>query len=235
MKNTKNLLFVVIGLLVIAIVGGTFALNSINQKDPNPVIINTPTPTDEPESPLILKNQINKDAVLWITLEGCEIDNPVFQGDTNEEYLRIDENGEGNIWGSYFLDYINVIENGAFTDKVNIIYGHSYLDVVEDKKFSKLKRYKDKDFAKENPTIDLEFLEGDSQWEIFAATDVPITIDYIDPNPDDKKYQATLDYMLDNSYVDFGVDVTTDDQILVLSTCTSNEDVRFTIAAKLVK
>jgi len=59
------------------------------------------------------------------------------------------------------------------------------------------------------------------------------TIDYIDPNPDDAKYQATLDYLIDNSYVDMGVSVTTEDQILVLSTCTSDENVRFVVAGKL--
>ena len=72
-------------------------------------------------------------------------------------------------------------------------------------------------------------------WQIFAATDIPVSIDYIDPAPDREKLGRTLEYMLDNSYVDFEVDVSTEDQILILSTCTSDEDVRFIIAAKLVK
>ncbi len=179
------------------------------------------------------KNSENSDAVLWLKMEGCEIDNPVFQGEDNDEYLRLDENGQGNIWGCYFLDYINKIENGEFVDKVNIIYGHSKNDDPNSKKFSKLKRYKDEKFAKENPSITLDLLYNSTNWQIFAATDIPIEIDYIDPNPDDEKYAETLNYMLENSYVDFGVDVTTEDQILVLSTCTSDENVRFVVAAVL--
>ena len=41
--------------------------------------------------------------------------------------------------------------------------------------------------------------------------------------------------MVNNSYYDFGVPITTDDQILVLSTCTSDENVRFVVAAKLAQ
>lgn len=178
----------------------------------------------------------NNDVVGWLTVDGCEVDNRVFQAFDNNKYLRVDEEGNYDVWGCYFLDYINIIEDGArLTDKVSIIYGHSFEDTSEDKKFSKLKRYRDAEFASQHPTIEFELLNGTTNWQIFSACQIPITIDYIDPNPDTEKYGATLDYMLENSYVDFGVDVTTDDQILVLSTCTSDENVRFIVAAKLAE
>lgn len=179
---------------------------------------------------------LNNDVVGWLTVDGCEIDNRIFQAADNDKYLRVDEDGNYDVWGCYFLDYINIIENDSrFTDKVNIIYGHSFEDNAEDEKFSKLKRYRDAEFASQHPIIKFDFLNGTSEWQIFSACQIPITIDYIDPNPYEEKYGATLDYMIDNSYVDFGVDVTTDDQILVLSTCTSDENVRFIIAAKFVE
>lgn len=175
----------------------------------------------------------NDDVVGWLTINGCEIDNRVFQSDNNEHYLRLNESGEYDIWGCYFLDYINIHDGKNLSDKVNIIYGHALDDDPNSKKFSKLKRYKDEKFAKENPSITLDLLYNSTSWQIFAATDIPVKIDYIDPNPDDEKYAETLNYMLENSYVDFGVDVTTEDQILVLSTCTSDENVRFVVAAVL--
>lgn len=181
---------------------------------------------------LQLMNQENEDIIGWLTVDGCEIDNPLFQGEDNEEYLRLDENGEGNIWGCYFLDYINHSDGEKLQDKVNIIYGHSKGDDPNEKKFSKLKRYKDETFAKEHSVIKLELLNNNTEWQIFAVTDIPVSIDYIDPNPDTEKYKDTLEYMIDNSYVDFGADVSTEDQILLLSTCTSNEDLRFVVAAK---
>ena len=172
----------------------------------------------------------------WLSVDGCEIDNRIFQAADNEKYLRVDEEGNYDVWGCYFLDYINVIkDNAALADKVNIIYGHSYMDESENEKFSKLKRYRDAEFALQHPVITFDFLNGTSEWQIFSACQIPITIDYIDPNPYEEKYRETLDYMVNNSYVDFGVDVTTENQILVLSTCTSDENVRFIIAAKFVE
>ena len=179
--------------------------------------------------------EANNDVVGWLIVDGCEIDNRVFQSWDNETYLRLDEDGKSDVWGCYFLDYINIIDEGKLIDKVSIIYGHSLNDVVESEKFSKLKRYKDASFAAQHPEITFQLMDGTTQWQIFSACDIPVTIDYIDPNPDDAKYDATLKHMLDNSYVDFGVEVTNQDQILVLSTCTSNENVRFVVAAKLVK
>lgn len=176
----------------------------------------------------------NNDVVGWLTVDGCEIDNVVFQGEDNDEYLRVNEDGESDVWGCYFLDYINVTDGKDLYDKVNIIYGHSLDDLVESEKFSKLKRYKDAEFARRHPTITFELLEGETQWQIFSACDIPITINYIDPNPTDEMHRATLDFMKEYSYVDFGVDVSVDDQLLILSTCTSDESLRFVIAAKRV-
>ncbi len=177
----------------------------------------------------------NNDVVGWLTVNGCEIDNRVFQSYNNDTYLRLDESGQYDVWGCYFLDYINIIENGTMTDKVSIIYGHALDDDPNSEKFSKLKKYKDAAFAKENPEITFRLLDGTTQWQIFSACDIPVTIDYIDPNPDEEKYSVTLEHMLTNSYVDFGVEVTAEDKILVLSTCTSDENVRFVVAAKLAE
>lgn len=176
----------------------------------------------------------NSDAVGWLTVDGCEVDNVVFQGEDNDEYLRVNDEGESDVWGCYFLDYINVTDGKDLYDKVNIIYGHSLDDLTESEKFSKLKRYKDARFARRHPTITFELPEGETLWQIFSACDIPITINYIDPNPTDEMHRATLDFMKEYSYVDFGVDVSVDDQLLILSTCTGDESVRFVIAAKRV-
>lgn len=191
--------------------------------------------TTEEKTSLETAYELNNDVVGWLTVDGCEIDNRIFQAADNNKYLRVDEEGNYDVWGCYFLDYINIIEDDSrFTDKVNIIYGHSFEDNSENEKFSKLKRYRDASFAEQHPIIEFEFLNGMSTWQIFSACQIPISIDYIDPNPDDEKYNKTLIYMLENSFVNFGVDVSTEDQILILSTCTSDENVRFVVAAVLV-
>lgn len=199
-----------------------------------------PQPTAQSYEPFVSREIFdayneNSDVIGWLKLEGCEIDNRVFQCGNNDYYLRLNEAGEYDVWGCYFLDYINVNDGTKLTDKVNIIYGHALDDDPDSEKFSKLKRYKDETFALANPTVEFDLLYANTEWQIFAACDIPVTIDYIDPNPDEEKYTDTLNYMTENSYVDFGVDVTAEDRILVLSTCTSDENIRFVVAAKLVE
>lgn len=177
----------------------------------------------------------NSDVVGWLKVSGCEIDNRVFQAGDNDYYLRRSETGETDVWGCYFLDYINENDGYTLPDKVNIIYGHALDDDPNSEKFSKLKRFKDEEFAQQNGTISFDLLYANTEWQIFSACDIPVTIDYIDPNPDEVKYNETLTYMLENSYVDFGTEVTSEDKILVLSTCTSDENIRFVVAAKLIK
>ena len=176
----------------------------------------------------------NSDVVGWLRLDGCEIDNLVFQSVDNSYYLRKNEEGRYSIWGCYFMDFINLHSGATLYDRVTIIYGHSSGNSANGNKFSKIKRYRDEDFAREHPVITFSLLYREMKWEVFACTDMPVTINYIDPDPTDERYRETFGYMIDNSYVDFGIDLRDDDQILLLSTCTSDPYVRFVLAARLI-
>ena len=48
----------------------------------------------------------------------------------------------------------------------------------------------------------------------------------------DQQFQQYLDSMKAQSLVDFGVDVTKEDKIITLSTCTGNDATRFVVQAK---
>ena len=177
----------------------------------------------------------NGDVIGWLTLAGADIDDPVVQSYDNDFYLRRKWNEEGyDAWGCYFLDYMNDASARSALDRTTVIYGHAIDDYAEGEKFSKLKRYKSADFCKANPTISFSLLEEELSFEVFSVCDIPVSIDYIDPRPDDAKYADTLGYMLTNSYYDFGVGVALSDKILVLSTRTSDENVRFVVAARLL-
>lgn len=181
-------------------------------------------------------HDVNSDVIGWLTLKGADIDDPVVQAYDNDFYLRRKWNEEGyDAWGCYFLDYMNNSSARSALDRVTVIYGHALGDSAESEKFSKLKRYKSADFCKANPTISFSLLEEELSFEVFSVCDIPISIDYIDPRPDDAEYAATLDYMLANSYYDFGVSAGVSDKILVLSTCTSDDNVRYIVAARLLE
>ncbi|MBR5502261.1 MAG: class B sortase [Oscillospiraceae bacterium] len=242
-KKVFGVVSLVLSLALIVAVVAVYAL----REQPAPPVVQEPVADEpivilpqEPEYEPFVSQAVydayneNNDVVGWLTVDGCEIDNRIFQYSDNDYYLRKDEQGNYDVWGCYFLDYINVHDGYSMADRVNIIYGHSLDDYAESEKFSKLKRYREASFAKAHPYIRFDLLYCEQKWEIFACCNIPITIDYIDPNPGDSKLQDTLDYMLENSFVDFGVDVGLNDQILVLSTCTSDDMVRFTLAAKLV-
>ena len=176
----------------------------------------------------------NNDVTGWLTIPDCEIDNQVFIGVDNNQYLRLDEEGNYDVWGCYFMDYRNVNDGYTLTDKVSVIYGHSWLDSAEYQKFSKLKLFRDRDFCRRHPVINYSLLYNEITAQIFAVSNIPVTIDYIDPNPREEKYQKTLDYLITHSFVDFDVEVSVEDKILLLSTCTSDGNTRFVVAAKIV-
>lgn len=176
----------------------------------------------------------NSDVVGWLTLDGCEIDDRVMQSTDNNFYLRRNEEGRYSVWGCYFMDFINIHSGSTLYDRVTIIYGHSSGNSSNGNKFSKIKRYRDESFAKEHPVITLSLLYREMKWQVFACSDIPITINYIDPDPSEKAFKETISYLLSHSYVDFGVDVKDDDKILILSTCTSDELVRYVLAARLI-
>lgn len=182
---------------------------------------------------IALAAEKNKDVVGWLTVGGCEIDDPVVQGRDNEEYLRRGvESAVYDVWGCYFMDWINRQDGETLQDRVTILYGHALGDDPDSERFSKLKRYKDADFARRHPTLTFSLSEKRQEYRIFAAAELPVSIDYIDPNPEDGKYKNTLEQLLQNSAVDFGVPVDTEDRILLLSTCTGDKSTRFVLAAK---
>ena len=239
LKKQSNLIFAIVSIFII----GSFSLvvqNQLNASTKLPFTQETSIEIGQVDKTVIdFQEKIkdfqtkNQDAIGWLSLPNCDIDDVILQSDDNDYYLRRTENKQQDIWGCYFLDYINNHDSYVLSDDVSIIYGHALNDDPESEKFSKLKRYKNSDFANANRSFTFALLNRTVEYQIFSACEIPVSIDYIDPNPNSEKYQATLDYMINNSYFDFGVEVSTDDQILILSTCTSKDDVRFVVATKL--
>lgn len=178
----------------------------------------------------------NSDVAGWLTVDGAEIDDPVAQAADNDKYLRRTiESADYDLWGCYFFDYECVVSDSDALCPVTIIYGHALYDDPDAQNFSKLKRYMDEAFAAAHPEITLGLDGGMLRFEVFSVSNVPITINYIDPTPDRADFQATLDYFMENSFVSPGVSVGVDDKILILSTCTSDPNIRFVVAGKLVE
>ncbi|MFC2646536.1 MAG: class B sortase [Coriobacteriaceae bacterium] len=69
---------------------------------------------------------INSDVVGWVKIPGTVIDYPVYQGATNDTYLRHTATGEYSLGGQVFMDYQN--QEPGMLDQQTLIYGHHLLD-----------------------------------------------------------------------------------------------------------
>ena len=69
---------------------------------------------------------VNDDIIGWIYVSGTVINYPVYQGESNDSYLRTNALGEYSVGGQVFLDYENTAP--GMVDRQSIIYGHHLWD-----------------------------------------------------------------------------------------------------------
>jgi sortase B len=172
----------------------------------------------------------NKDTVGWITIPGTKIDYPVVQSADNDYYLNRNFDRDKTIWGAIFMDYRNSIdEMGRHT----ILYGHNMND---GSMFAGITRYAKPEFFKRNAIIQFDTLHESVQWEVFAAYETSIDFYFIQTEFRSKRdYADFLDSLVARSIVESNVKVTSDDQILTLSTCArSSDENRFVVHARRI-
>ena len=69
---------------------------------------------------------VNDDIVGWIYVPGTVVNYPVYQGKSNDDYLRTNALGEYSVGGQVFLDYQNAAP--GMVDRQSILYGHHLWD-----------------------------------------------------------------------------------------------------------
>ena len=151
--------------------------------------------------------KINPDYVGWLKIEDTVVNFPVVRGDDNSKYLKTIYSGKKNMLGSIFMDYRCVEDDAPHI----IIYGHEVRGVYSELMFGGLKRFLDKQYLANHPTI--MFMKNNilSEFEIFSARMSDIN---------DPAYQ--LDFNAPDSFNAFleqngaPTDAT---QIITLSTC----------------
>lgn len=193
-----------------------------------------------------------EDYVGYLEVAGCEIFDPVVQGEDNEYYLKNNIYGEQNKAGALFMDY-RCIVTPEYTSPNLVIYGHNQEDGTM---FGRLKYYKvdysrtdpNADFYKNNPVIKFnpEFETGeyliygffvtnalenqDSNGEVFHYHD------YIETMNDEYTFNWYQGEVQKRNQIISPVDVVYGDKLLVLSTC-SNEftNSRFVVFARKIR
>lgn len=205
-------------------------------------IVNPPVSKEDPywdyiKIPLISVNfdelmKTNNQTVGWIFVDGTNINYPVVQSKDNSYYLTHAFNKKWNDAGWIFMDYRN---NSKAFDKNTIIYGHSRLDKTmfgSLRNITKNSWFKDTD----NHIIKFSTPKENTMWQVFSVYTIKAESYYITTSfDDDSSYQTWLNTMLKRSVFNFKTSVDTDDKVITLSSCYTNNGVRVVLHAKLIK
>lgn len=106
----------------------------------------------------------NEDIYAWIYIPGTEVDYPVLQHKTEDDYY-LDHNLDGST-GYPGCIYTQLRNKKDFTDFTTVIYGHNMKDGTM---FQSLHNYEDKSFFEDNPYIYIYTPDKVFVYRIFAA------------------------------------------------------------------
>lgn len=195
----------------------------------------------------------NPDFKGWITIKGTSIDNPIYQTDNNDYYIDYNQKGQRSAYGALFFDYTNNLTKKNASTNITI-YGHQ---MKNGSMFGGLAKYKNLEYYKENPIIELTTLEEYSKYKICYMY-------MLNANPKDD-YNPRVEYeegaegnyifdyskldfeneyefnqwnneLLERSIIDTAVDTKYGDKFLTLITCSKDfGDARFVVVARKVR
>lgn len=177
---------------------------------------------------------INADVTAWIYSEGTDVDYPVVQRD-NTYYLNHSFDGKEVSRGALFVHEDNA---GDFSDENTCIYGHNMTRTGDGVMFSSIVSYKQQSYYEAHPVMYLLTPQGDYRVDIFAAYPIDIFEDSVPLRfEDEADYQRYLDEIRERSDIVADVEVTSEDKIVTLITCTQDHksSERYIVAGKLTK
>lgn len=172
----------------------------------------------------------NADVQGWLYCAGTPINYPVVQAKDNDYYLHKGLDGKYLRSGTLFVDYRN---DPVGEDRQFVIYGHSMKNKTM---FGSLLEYKKQSYYDAHPVM--YYLTPDAEYriELFAGCVMKFPQIIYQPNPGTAEYVAYLKEMRQKSTFRSEVDVTTEDAVVVLSTCSYEFDgARYVALGKLIK
>ena len=227
---------VVLGLWIYNEYNGTKGIEDLQEMSQEAVVTPTPTlpvyreekpvPTPIPTPEVMLQykelHDTNSDMVGWLTIPDTPIDYPVMyrEGD-NDWYLHHNFDGEDDVTGLLVLDKrCDPDGNGVNC----LIHGHN---MKSGAMFGSLKKYADKSYYKEHPTIYFNTLYEERIYDIIAVFRSQVYdenttsfefYDYIQID-DEKAFDEYVKGAVTESLYDTGITASWGDKLLTLSTC----------------
>lgn len=161
--------------------------------------------------------KINPDIIGWIRVNDTNINYPLLQAEDDDTYMNTDAEGKYSLSGSIFLHCANEPD---FSDFNNMIYGHH---MEKHKMFGDVGMFTDKTYFEKHPYGNLFFDGKDHGVEFYALIQADAYNERIfSICPDDPKAkQAYLQEILDNALYKRNFEITQNDHLVLLITCTS--------------
>ncbi len=180
----------------------------------------------------------NSDFKGWITIDGTQVDNPIYQTNNNDFYLNRNQKKQYSAYGALYFDYENKITEEE-TDKNLVIYGH---EMKNGSMFGSLKKLKNLNFYKEHPTVNFFTLYDSGTYKIYSI----FLLNSVKADDDNYIYNIYRNNFLDEtdfniwaseskqrSIINTNVDVQLGDDIITLVTCSNDfENARLVVMAR---
>lgn len=183
-----------------------------------------------------LLEEINPELYAWIRIPNTKIDYPIAQHEGEEQnfYLYHDMYQNPQFAGCIYSQNYN---SKDFSDPVTVLYGHN---MKNRSMFQNLFNFKDADFFEENKYVYIYTRDKIRVYEIYAAypyddRNIMVSFDFTDKQVLEEYLEESQQPRFMEALVREGVALTTDSQILTLSTCVAGQtDQRFLVQAVLL-
>lgn len=227
MGKNRKIILIVLGILILS--GLILSLIFINYSSKDYYLDVDIEQNNNVNNPINYKEKIdrlrkkykNNDVVGILEINNTDYVVPVMQGEDNDYYLNRTPDKKKNFMGSIYLDYRVDIDSS----KKLLIYGHNSSRVSMP--FEILEEFYDKDYYDNHKYVELTTSNTKKRYEIFSVHVETKDFDYMNINYDnDNEYLNHLKELKSRSIYDTGVDVSSDDEVLILQTCSTHSDYR---------
>lgn len=175
--------------------------------------------------------QGNPDIYAWIDIPDTVISYPMLRSETEDYYLSHNADKKSSAYGAIYTQNYN---SDTFEDFNTVIYGHNMRNGTM---FGTLKKYRNKEYFDNNSYINIYTPQSKLTYKIFAAyvyddSHILYTFDFADKEIR-KTYLADIFSGKFGGHLNSDVEVTEDDKIITLSTCTNVDSERYLVQAVL--
>lgn len=223
MNNKNKILIVIWSVILLFLLVWSYSLN----KDNNDYLIsidiesnsNVNNPIDYEGIINKIRNEYqNNDIIGILSIDNTDYKVPILQGEDNSYYLNHTPDGKENFMGSIYLDYrVNIDSSRKL-----LIYGHNSSRI--DMPFKILEEFYDIDYFNNHKMVSIITSNTEKKYEIFSVYVEPSDYSYMNLKLSDEEYSNQIKMFKKKSLYDTGVEVTGNEEILILQTCSTHKD-----------